>query len=109
MIKGFAAKKTPPESIEPKVEPIPCPKCGQPVGTFPPENVENEGLDPDDVTLLGCGTCKIVAAHVERVVDVWRACTKPEDLDVVIQDAHDALRHRHFMTSDANDPMWAAF
>lgn len=113
MIPGFARKKKRPEPPgEPKKPPVRCPRCNAVADKYPRSDVEDQlGLDPDEVTLYLCEKCEFMAAHVEGIEDIWRpvrADHAEEDLEQIVEDAHQGLRHRHFLTADPSDPMFGS-
>lgn len=106
MLDGFKARPNRPEPDP--VTAMTCPQCGHAAEAMPDAFVEGSGLPADLVTILACGVCERLAAHVEGIQDVWRPVRPghPEDMDPVIGDGHDGLRHRRFLTDDWHGTMF---
>lgn len=106
MLDGFKARPNRPDP-DPVTAAV-CPQCGNPVEAMPDAFIEGSGLPPEVVTILACGTCQHLAAHVEGIQDVWRPVRpgSPEDMDRVILDGYDGLRQRRFLSDDLSGIMF---
>lgn len=85
--------------------PKPCPRCSTPLRARLLFN-EDPCLDVRDIPVVTCGACRIAASYVAGIAPEWRPDDTPDLVVQLLDDAIQALRHRHFLTADISDPLF---